>query len=380
MRIQLVSPYAPERDGLADYSAMLAGELEVQGHDVKVLAPTFLKGAPPVVNGALGRTRRSALQAEETISGFAPDVIHIQFCIAAFGPSLPALMLLLWRQRGSRIPTVLTLHDVTRDTAMLGWVGWRIYRWLCDLSDAVIVHTDTVRRSVEARAGCDPGKVTVIPILEPSLPPSVLGPDELSTRYGLTGRHVLLSFGFIHVDKGLDDLVRALVLLVRADQELTQRIRLVVAGSVRRRRGVFRVFELRDELHLKRVRALIKKAGLEELIKFTGYVPSNEVRPWFELADAVVLPYRKIEQSAVASLASAAGTPVLPSDVGELAAFAAHDDWVYPPRAPAQLADVIRLFLPAPSPGKYEQRHGAGLADIAVRTLETYRSVSEDGG
>jgi glycosyltransferase involved in cell wall biosynthesis len=376
VRIQLVSPYAPEHDGIADYSAMLAGELQAQGHDVKVLAPTLLTGAPPVVNGALGRTRRSALQAAQALSGFAPDVIHIQFCIAAFGPSLPALMLLLWRQRRSRIPTVLTLHDVTRDTAMLGWVGRRLYRWLCGLSDAVIVHTDTVRLLVEVGVGCDPRKVNVIAHPKPSLPPSAVGPDELATRYGLTGRDVLLSFGFIHVDKGLDDLVRALALLVRADQELRARIRLVVAGSVRRRRGVFRLFELRDELHLRRVRALVKRAGLEELIEFTGYVPSNEVRPWFDLAGAVVLPYRKIEQSGVASLASAAGTPVLPSDVGELAAFAAHEDWVYPPRAPAQLADAVRRFLASPSPGNYEHRSGAELADIAARTLETYRSLS----
>ena len=377
MRIQLIAPFAPEHDGIADYSGMLVDELGSQGHDVKVLAPTSLEGAPPVVNGSLGRGRRSAREAAEAVSAFAPDVVHIQFCIAAFGPSLPALVYLLRRQRReSRVPTVLTLHDVTRDTATLGWVGWRLYRWLCDHSDVVIVHTESVRNLVVRRLGYDPGRVTIVPHPEASLPPSDVGSDELAARNGLSGREVLLSFGFIHVDKGLDDLVQALALLRRSDERLTERIRLVVAGEVRPRRGLFRLFEFRDRLHLRRVRTLIKDSRLDELVTFTGYVPSREVRPWFELATAAVLPYRRIEQSGVASLASAAGTAILPSDVGELAAFAPREDWVYPPRDPQALAGVIGRFLASPPIANNARRHGTALPDIAALTLAIYRSLS----
>ena len=119
----------------------------------------------------------------------------------------------------------------------------------------------------------------------------------------------------------------------------------MVAGAVRVRHGAFRVFELRDRIHLAHARALLKLKRLEKRVAFTGYVPDGEIRPWFELAECAVLPYRRIDQSAVVQFAAAIGTPVLASDVGGLSDLGNPVISSFPARQPDQLAGALLSFL-----------------------------------
>jgi glycosyltransferase involved in cell wall biosynthesis len=196
--------------------------------------------------------------------------------------------------------------------------------------------------------------------------------DELRSRYGLGDSRVLLAFGFIHVDKGLDDLIGGLHLLPRSED-----VKLVVAGDVRRRSGPFRFFELRDRLHLRKVRRLIARHGLTDQVVFTGYVPSGEIRTWFELADAAVLPYTRIEQSGVANLAAAAGTPVLASRVGGLVQEGSDSRWSYPASDPQALADVLQDFLSQPDRRAALPEPAPELASVVETTIDLYRAKEE---
>jgi glycosyltransferase involved in cell wall biosynthesis len=222
-----------------------------------------------------------------TIEAWDPDVIHLEFAVSVFGARLPALFALLRELRPLRAELVVTLHEVTRDTQSLRGLGRAIYCRLTELCDRAVVHTEASLSVITQITGTP---VALIPHPRAELPAATATPTELRARHGLGDARVLLAFGFIHVDKGLDDLVTALR-LVPGD------VRLVVAGDVRERQSVFRFFELRDRLHLRRVRQLIDRYGLDDRVVFTGYVPAGEVRPWFELAEAAVLPYTRIEQS-----------------------------------------------------------------------------------
>jgi glycosyltransferase involved in cell wall biosynthesis len=183
---------------------------------------------------------------------------------------------------------------------------------------------------------------------------------------------VLLAFGFIHVDKGLDDLIGALHVLPRSED-----VKLVVAGDVRRRSGPFRFFELRDRLHLHRVRRLIARHGLTDQVVFTGYVPSGEIRTWFELAEAAVLPYTRIEQSGVANLAAAAGTPVLASRVGGLVQEGSDPRWSYPAGDPERLAAVLADFLSQSDKAAALQEPAPELGAVVKTTIDLYGAKEE---
>jgi glycosyltransferase involved in cell wall biosynthesis len=370
MRVVMITPYAPLTDGLADYAAFLVTGLRSAGNDVWVVSSRHDPGAPAEVIASVPRTPVDVAAAQAAIVRRQPDVVHLQFCVAAYAAGVPALVRLIAALRRTGVRIVTTLHDLSRDVAMLRAPGRALYRRLAAMSDVVVVHTNTARELLGRLVGARRTEVAVISYPRTPLPPATTGPQELARRFGLSGKRVLLAFGFIYVEKGLDDLVRALHALRRQHADVS----VVVAGAVRVRRGPFRIFELRDRAYLLRVRRLIRRLGLSDAVVFAGYVPDGEVRGWFELAEAAVLPYRRIEQSSVASLARSAGTPIVASDVGELAAFVQRPEWCAPPRSPLLLAAALESFLAADAPAKWNASPGedGSVADAVRATLAVY--------
>lgn len=338
MRILLVSPYPPQKDGIGDYSSKLRAGLADRGHEVAVLTPRRIAGAPAEVIGSLATDELAAV-----VGGFAADVVHVQFAVAAFGTRTPGLVRALGQLD---VPVVTTLHEVTRDTDALRSAGRALYRALARRSTSLIAHTAPARRALTDRVGAAGRPVHVIPHHRAEPPAATVGANELRRRYELDGCRVLLAFGFIHVDKGLDDLVHAVALLRGGDPRWAD-LRLAVAGEVRTRSGAFRAFEARDRLHLRRIHRDARRFGVHDAIVESGYVPAGEVRPWFDVAEAVVLPYKAIEQSGVASMAAAVGAPMLTSTTGTLAAEFGDPRWPLPAGDPVGIATAIGGFLDA---------------------------------
>ncbi len=338
MRILLVSPYPPQKDGIGDYSAKLADGLRALGHTIGVVTPRALDRAPQEIVGALEGDGLA-----DAIARFAPDVVHLQFAVAAYGARGPALIRSLSRLR---TPVVTTVHEVTRDTRALRAPGRAVYRALARRSAALITHTDPARVALIHQIGAAADEVHLIPHHRAEPPPATADAETLRRRHDLTDCRVLLAFGFIHVDKGLDDLVHAVALLRGGDRSRDD-VRLAIAGEVRSRSGPFRVFEARDHLHLRAIHRDARRLGIADGIVESGYVPAGEIRPWFDLAEAVVLPYKAIEQSGVASMAAAAGAPMLTSARGTLAAEFGDPRWPLPAGDPVGIATAIGGFLDA---------------------------------
>ena len=368
MRVLLVSPYPPRRDGIGDYAARLAATLTDDGHTVGVVTPAGEPNGPAEVIGSL-----DAGGLATAARAFAPDVVHVQFAVAAFGSRTPTLVRSL---AALEAPVVTTFHEVTRDTRALRGPGRALYRAIARRSTAMVVHTDPARRALEERVGAAGRPVHTIPHHRARPPAAETDAAALRSRHGLDDCRVLLAFGFIHVDKGLDDLVRAMALLLAGDPTLSD-LRLAIAGEVRRRSGPFRVFEVRDRLHLRAVRREARRLGIADQIVESGYVPAGEVRAWFDLAEAVVLPYREIEQSGVASMAAALGAPVLATGAGTLAADFGDPRYPLPARDPAGLAAAIGAYLDAGGRAGATAPSSAGedASEICRLTVAVYQAA-----
>ena len=377
MRVLFVSPYPPAVDGIGDYTSRLAAAVRGRGHDVRVVLPRRGSGGTPDVLGAIGgRLSGQAASVRRDIARFSPDLVHVQFAVAAFGTR--TLALLRWvkaLRHDLDVPVVITMHEVTRDTALLRAPGRALYRAIARHCDLIIVHTETARATLTGLPIGMPGKVAVIPHPAARPPDGHVGQGQLRDRFGLEHVPLLLAFGFIHVDKGLQDLVRAVGLLRRTSGLASGQARLVIAGVVRRRSGLMRMFEIPDRLHLRMVLRQARRAGVRDQLVLTGYVPDAEVVGWFRAADAVVLPYRKIEESGVAAIAVALGVPVLASRVGGLAEQFGDSPWTFPARDPDALAKVLARFLAAPPQQRATARHHRQTADMAAvvaATLDLY--------
>jgi glycosyltransferase involved in cell wall biosynthesis len=258
------------------------------------------------------------------------------------------------------------MHEVTRDTALLRGFGYSLYGKLTRLCDHVIVHTNAASNTLTGRVGVPAAAVSVV--VHPEIrPPSVVSsPAYLRQQFDLGDHELLLAFGFIHVDKGPGDLITALSILRKSGAAPLDGIRLVIAGAVRPRLGLFRVFELRNWIYFTRVLHRSERGGLDDITVLTGYAPEGDIVGWFCAAVGMVLPYRRTEQSGVASLVNAFGIPVLASKVCGFAEQYASSRWLFSPRNPQELASVLADFLSMPAQQRVISAGSRGEADLTT--------------
>ena len=379
MRVLYVSPFPPIRDGIGTYTKLILEALREQGLQARVIVPREESLGGPDALALLRPGRRELAALRDAAVAWKPDCIHVQFAVAAFGTRTPALIRWLRLMRPTGIPVVITMHEVTRDIGLLGSAGKALYRALATKCDRIIVHTQSAFDACVADMHVPPASISVIPHPTATPPVEVVTGEELRNRFGLGTATLLLAFGFIHVDKGLPDVVAALRLIRDSGSPSLDSVKLVIAGTVRRRSGVFRLFELRDQIHLRRTLSLARRSGVDRNIVLAGYVPETEIAGWFRAATAVVLPYRRTEQSGVAALANAFERPVLASMVGGLTELYGKSPWTFPPADPEKLARVLADFLALPASEQVptgEQSSSTDLNVVLAATVDVYHSVA----
>jgi glycosyltransferase involved in cell wall biosynthesis len=343
MKLLFVSPYPPERDGIGSFCQVLFDQETAQGHLVQVVSARHAAPVRPEVIGSLPLF--SPGPVARRVRALGVDLLHVQFAFASYGTRLPALLRLLRLAKADGLPIVVTLHEVTRDTESLGVPGFTLYRKIATYADHLIVHTEPARRlTLDPRIGAHESSVSVIGLPVPQLGPA-RDAQVLRTRHGLGDDRIILSFGFIDPDKGVQDLITAAARLDR--QGSLGGVRVVIAGTVRRRFGIMRPFELRGHLHLRQLRQAVHANHLDATVIFAGFVPNEEIASWFAAADVTVLPYRRSEQSGVGRLALAAGTPIITTNVGDLASLSVAS--ALRPEDPDGLATAIQDFLARPA-------------------------------
>lgn len=383
MKIIYVSPFPPARDGIGTYTRAFVKGMTDQGHEARVITPRAHPDSPQEVIGAIGSGSGQFTALHDAVMRWQPDVVHVQFAIAAFGTRTRRLLQSLTIVHSELgVPITVTMHEVTRDTALMKSAGRAIYRRVADHCEKIIVHTRAAADALTGTVGVPASKVIVIPHPRTRIPVAGSTPSDLRAHFGLGSTRILLAFGFIHVDKGLGDLVSAIGLLRTSAAVPLDDIRLVIAGAVRPRNGLFRAFAVRDQAHLWRVMRRARHEGTWPRLVMTGYVPDGDIAGWFLAADAVVLPYRRTEQSGVAGLADAFGVPVLASTAGGLGEQFAGSPWNFPPGNPESLAKVLAEFLGVPpEQRRHEVPHlrSADLAEVVKATLNVYHAVQRGG-
>ena len=166
-------------------------------------------------------------------------------------------------------------------------------------------------------------------------------------RFGLTGhepggRPLVLCFGYLHCDKGIEDLIEAVACTART--AASSRPAASTSSSparVRPRTGAFRWFERHDHEYERAAPAPSKTSGLEDHVRFVGFVASADVPALFAAARVVVVPYTKVTQSSVLGTATVAGDPVVATDLPGLRGPVGDGGLLVPPGDPDALATAL---------------------------------------
>jgi len=341
MRIIIVGTAFPYRGGLAAYNERLAREYVKQGNEVEIITfslqyPAFLfpgksQLSNEVAPNDLKITRMihsmspvNWIKVGRKIKEKSPDIVIFSYWMAFMAPCYGTIAR---NARSSKTKIVGLIHNmIPHEPTILDKL---FPRYFVKSMDGFVSMAESVSTDIKSFDSADkPKVVSPHPIYDHY--GSALTKKEAAMKLGLhEQKNYILFFGFIRHYKGLDLLLEAF-----ADERLRQfPVRLIIAGE----------FYENPQPYLESIIRL-KLEGLVELR--TGFIPDNEVRNYFSLADIIAQPYRTATQSGVSQIAYHFETPMLVTNVGGLAEIIPDGKVGYVVGVePKQIADALVDFF-----------------------------------
>jgi glycosyltransferase involved in cell wall biosynthesis len=220
------------------------------------------------------------------------DMVCLQHEFGIFGG--PAGSYILHLLRGLKMPVVTTLHTVLREPNP---DQLRVMEEIAEISDRLIVMSDLSSQFLQEIFKVPGSKIDMVPHGVPDF--AFLDPNFYKDRFGVEGKAVLLTFGLLSPNKGIENVIQALPQILAKHSNVAY----IVAGAthphVLRREG---------DHYRESLQALAKQVGVEkQVIFFDRFVDPEEMAAFIGAADIYITPYRYEEQVVSGTLAYAMG-------------------------------------------------------------------------
>src|SRR5271170_2279500 len=297
-RIAVIGNYLPRQCGIATFTTDLCSAISAEYGNARLLALPVndtLEGYdyPARVRWSLAQDDVTSYQdAAEFLNFNNIDMVCLQHEYGIFGG--PAGSHILHLLRSLKMPLVTTLHTVLRepDPAQL-----MVMEEIAELSDRLIVMSQLSSQFLQEIFKVPGSKIDMVPHGVPDLP--FLDPNFYKDRFGVEGKAVLLTFGLLSPNKGIENVIQALPQILSRHKNVMY----IVAGAthphVLRREGD----KYRASLH-----ALAKQVGVEQQVLFHDrFVSPQEMAEFIGAADIYITPYQHEAQVVSGTLAYALG-------------------------------------------------------------------------
>ena len=339
MKIAIVGPAYPYRGGITTFNERLARQLLSEGHQVKIFTftlqyPSFLfpgktqfSEEEPPKDLEIVRTLSSVnpftwYRTARLIAREKPDMVMLRFWMPYFGPALGTIGRYL-RRRGIKVVSLVD-NIVPHDKKP----GDKIFaKYFVKSVDGFLAMSQSV---IEELKQFDSTKQVVFaphPLYDHYGEPE--SKTEAAAALGLDpNKDYYLFFGLIRDYKGLDLLMEAMASYGLKDSAA----QLIVAGEFYSNEDKF--WELERSLGLK-----------GRIHWFDRFIPDDQVRHFFNVADLVVQPYKTATQSGITQIAYHFEKPMVVTRVGGLAEIVPDGEcgYVVNPE-PAAIAEAISRF------------------------------------
>ncbi len=234
----------------------------------------------------------SYLRAAEFLNLSNVDVVCIQHEYGIYGGEAGAYILDL--ARAVQAPIVTTLHTILDQPTC---VQDRILRELTALSDRVVVMSEHASALLQSTYGVPIGKIDLIPHGIPDMP--FVDSSFYKDQLGVEGRFVLLTFGLLSSNKGIEHVIEALPDILCEFPNVVYLVLGVTHPNVLRTEG---------EAYRNRLKARVEELGLQDAVQFHDrFVEIEELKEFIAAADMYVTPYLNPSQITSGTLAYAFG-------------------------------------------------------------------------
>src|SRR5271167_2707601 len=338
-KIAFVGDHLPRKCGIATFTtdllaAVAAAHPQSQCFSVSV---NDVKGGyeyPEAVHFEIEEQDLSSyLRAADFLNISNVDIVCLQHEFGIYGGPAGAHILAFLREL--RMPVVTTFHTVLRDPRP---DQRRVMQELVSLSTRLVVMADRGRRMLQDVYDAPAAKIDLIAHGIPDV--GFVDPTYFKDQFGVEGKVVLLTFGLLSPNKGIEYVLNALPEIVAEFPEVVY----IVLGATHPN-------ELREHGEAYRVslEMLAKKNKLEKnVIFYNDFVELENLKEFIGAADLYITPYLNEEQVTSGTLAYTfgAGKAVVSTPYWHAAELLAEDRGVLVPfrNAQAIAREVIALL------------------------------------
>lgn len=295
-RVAIVGNYLPRRCGIATFTTDLCDAIHAEFGATELLAI-------PVNDTDEGYVYPSRVRFELTEDSLATyrqaadflnfsniDLVCLQHEYGIFGGPSGAYILELLRRL--KMPIATTLHTVLRkpNPDQLA-----VMEEITTLSDRIIVMSQNSADILQEVFHVPAEKIDLIPHGIPNLP--FTDANFYKDGFGTEGKDVLLTFGLLSPNKGIENVIRALPKILSHHSNVVYMVSGVTHPHILRREG---------DKYRNYLQDLAKELGVEESVIFRNrFVSPQEMVELIGAADIYITPYKHKEQVVSGTLAYA---------------------------------------------------------------------------
>jgi glycosyltransferase involved in cell wall biosynthesis len=297
--VAVIGNYLPRQCGIATFTTDLVEALSEEAPDINCWAVAINDkpegyAYPEKVRFEINQNNLTDYSvAAEFLNISQVDIVCVQHEYGLFGGPAGSHLLKLLGE--IRMPVVTTLHTVLRDPAP----EYReVMCKLSDLSDKLIVMSRKAFDFLKDIYSVPEEKIAFIHHGIPDTP--FIDSSFNKDKFGVEGKKVLLTFGLLSPNKGIENVLRALPSVTRKHPDVTY----IILGATHPH-----ILKAHGEEYRISLQQLVRKLNISGHVIFQNrFVELKELCEFLGIADIYVTPYLEEAQITSGTLAYAMGT------------------------------------------------------------------------
>jgi glycosyltransferase involved in cell wall biosynthesis len=297
-RVAFVGNSLPRRCGIATFTTDLQRAIAAAAGtaDTAIVAMTdegrHYEYAPIVRQQIRENELEDYKRAAEFLNAGQFDVVCVQHEFGIFGGDAGSHIVALLSNLTA--PIVTTLHTVL---AKPNTAQRRVMHEIADASTTLVVMAEKGRELLRTEYGVSAEKIEMIPHGIPDC--AFVGPDAAKLRHGFSGKSIILTFGLISPNKGIEVMIDAMPEILRGRPDAVYVVLGATHPNLVRQEG---------EIYREKLKTRARQLGIEDHVVFLNqFVDQETLVDFISMCDVYATPYLNESQMTSGTLAYSFG-------------------------------------------------------------------------